>query len=458
MTNSALNVVCWYAKEDDAGFDLLGKHLSVLELEGLIHIWHPAHTLGGGEYGKEAKNRFREADIVLFLLSADLVVSEAYESLVKPSLERRKAGKVEVLPVLLRPVDWQNLALDRLQPSPRGCDAISLWENKDEACKKVTRDLRGLVERIRKSNTEKRQPDAGFERSVLDSKLRLAGLAEDLKKGDLALYLGASVPEAYGVAGDETLFSKLAETAGIDDVEFDGSLSMLGEYYDIKPGYGRPKLVRRINDFLSPSQRASLYEALAGIRVPLLLITTAWDRQIEDTFRASGKKFVTISRRVYGREKLDTRLLLEWSDIKGSHILPPDDNLSNSDIFEDGYSLIYRLRGSLYSDINQTLKYDNALVFSESNYFTLAAHWRKVIPEYIKNYYASRGVLFLGCAPRRWEDRLLVDVVLDRTNRARKIALRRTGDSFEHAYWSRRSVDIYRLGLDDFVECLQELG
>ena len=93
------------AAEKDHGLrDELEKHLSVLEREGLIEIFHAGRVLAGG--AGEAQRQLAEAEVVLLLISPDyLASSRSYDEEIGPALER--LGEVVVVPVLGRAADWE---------------------------------------------------------------------------------------------------------------------------------------------------------------------------------------------------------------------------------------------------------------------------------------------------------------------------------------------------------------
>jgi hypothetical protein len=74
------------------------------------------------------------ADIILLLISADFINSRyCYSVEGRCALERHKAGEARVIPILLRPVDWQITPLAKLQALPRDARAVTSWLNPDEA-------------------------------------------------------------------------------------------------------------------------------------------------------------------------------------------------------------------------------------------------------------------------------------------------------------------------------------
>ena len=61
------------------------------------------------------------------------------------ALERQRAGKVHVIPVILRPCEWQHAPLESLQVLPRSGQLLTTWQNQDEALLEVSRSLHALL-------------------------------------------------------------------------------------------------------------------------------------------------------------------------------------------------------------------------------------------------------------------------------------------------------------------------
>ena len=71
-----LKVFISYAHADEAHRKTLAKHLSALEDEGLITVWHDRKITGGREWAGAIDDALHSADIVLLLISADFLDSD----------------------------------------------------------------------------------------------------------------------------------------------------------------------------------------------------------------------------------------------------------------------------------------------------------------------------------------------------------------------------------------------
>ncbi|MEM7794112.1 MAG: TIR domain-containing protein [Cyanobacteria bacterium P01_C01_bin.118] len=76
----------------------------------------------------------KRADIILLLISADFIASDyCYEIELQQAMERHQAGEARVIPIILRPADWQNTPFSELQAFPTNAKPITSWSDRDEA-------------------------------------------------------------------------------------------------------------------------------------------------------------------------------------------------------------------------------------------------------------------------------------------------------------------------------------
>src|SRR6185437_14252231 len=85
----------------------------------LISIWDDRNISAGKDWAYEVNNHLNEAEVILLLISADFIESDyCYSVEMKKALERHKTGEACVIPVILRPVDWEGTPFSTLQPLP----------------------------------------------------------------------------------------------------------------------------------------------------------------------------------------------------------------------------------------------------------------------------------------------------------------------------------------------------
>lgn len=144
----SLRLFYCYAREDKLLRDTLGRHLGNLKRQELIMDWHDRDINAGQEWAKEVDTNLNAADIILLLISTDFVQSEyCYSIEMKRALERHENGTAKVIPIFLRPGDYEGAPFSKLQGLPTDAIAITdrKWHNRDEAFYNVVQGLRKIV-------------------------------------------------------------------------------------------------------------------------------------------------------------------------------------------------------------------------------------------------------------------------------------------------------------------------
>ena len=118
--STALKVFLSYSHADEPLKEQLDKHLSALKQSGKINTWHDRLIPSGGEWDDEIKTELATADIVLLLISADFIASDYIRNVeIKNAMARHEQGEAKVIPIFLRPCDWQGLASISFRDFPR---------------------------------------------------------------------------------------------------------------------------------------------------------------------------------------------------------------------------------------------------------------------------------------------------------------------------------------------------
>lgn len=142
-----------YAREDREYVESLERHLSTLVKSGHIDSWTDSDILPGQSWASAIEKNLRDADIILFMVSAYFLDSKyisAYER--KWSKEAIDARGAKIVPVITRPCLWEDEDFANYQAVPRNPNAnntitpISRWEDQDEAYVAIVRDLQRIIE------------------------------------------------------------------------------------------------------------------------------------------------------------------------------------------------------------------------------------------------------------------------------------------------------------------------
>ena len=146
-----IKVFVSYAHEDDDLRKQLDNHLSLLKRRNVIDLWHDRQISPGHDWKHEIDTQLNDAQIILLLVSANFLASEyCYGIELKRALEKHKAGKTRVIPIILRPVDWEGAPFSHLQALPTGARPVTDrgWHNRDEAFADVAQGIRRTIEEL----------------------------------------------------------------------------------------------------------------------------------------------------------------------------------------------------------------------------------------------------------------------------------------------------------------------
>lgn len=155
MADEPTRIFYSYSHRDAALRDELETHLAALKRSGTIQGWSDRAITGGQEWAGQIDSNLEAADIVLLLVSADFIASDyCYGKEMARALEKHNTGVAQVIPIILRPVHWENTPFHTLQALPTGAKAVTTWPNRDEAWVNVIEGIHRAVQSLRvPSNT-----------------------------------------------------------------------------------------------------------------------------------------------------------------------------------------------------------------------------------------------------------------------------------------------------------------
>jgi len=143
---NAIEIFYCYAHEDEVLRNELEKQLRILQRQGLIVSWHDRKIYPGEEWTNEIDVHLKTAQLILLLVSPDFMDSDyCYGVEMKRALERHESGEARVIPIILRPVHWEDAPFKKLQVLPTDAEPITNWSNRDKAFLDITKGIRKIV-------------------------------------------------------------------------------------------------------------------------------------------------------------------------------------------------------------------------------------------------------------------------------------------------------------------------
>jgi len=135
-----------YSHHDEDLCDRFLVHLAQLKREGLIEPWHDRKITAGSEWVGAIDDNLNAADVVVLLVSADFLASDYCNDIeIKRAMERSAGGGAQVVPVILRPCDWETSRFAQLQALPTGGKPVVDWKSEDHGFLDVAKELRRML-------------------------------------------------------------------------------------------------------------------------------------------------------------------------------------------------------------------------------------------------------------------------------------------------------------------------
>lgn len=135
MKEETFRVFISYAAQDRSYRDELLLHSRPLIDSGLCKILNASEELlAGKNWSAKLAQQLESAEIVLLLLSSDYLNSEYLKkSEMTRSFEEDRKGLKFIIPIIVRPVDWQGLPIDRYAVLPKDGLPMSFWPEEERS-------------------------------------------------------------------------------------------------------------------------------------------------------------------------------------------------------------------------------------------------------------------------------------------------------------------------------------
>ena len=238
--------------------------------------------------------------------------------------------------------------------------------------------------------------------------------------------------------GDLTRVSQYIATISGEGPLYDALHELYG--VDLAPG--------RVHRFL-----ASLPPLLRAHGAPhQLIVTTAYDLALEQAFGEAGEDFDVVVYLATGRNR--GKFLHLAPDRSPTVISEP--NLYATELSLDRRTVILRVHGRV--DRGDGREWESFVV-TEDDYIGYLApgELSSVVPVALAARLRRSHFLFLGYALRDWHLRLLLNRLWgDEKVGYRSWSVQPDASMLETEFWRRRDVDMFELGLDEYVTSLEQ--
>lgn len=127
-----LKVFISYSSKDFEYLNALLPHLTALESHGRVELFYDGRLAPGVPWAETLNKFIREADIILYLLSADALASSFVSKEIEIGFAQYKSGNSKIIPVLLRACDWQSSVLSALTFIPEKARPLDSLDEKEK--------------------------------------------------------------------------------------------------------------------------------------------------------------------------------------------------------------------------------------------------------------------------------------------------------------------------------------
>jgi TIR domain len=147
--NEPIEVFISYSHQDEALKDELCVHLANLTHQGKIKPWQDRAIEAGTEWDAEIKARLESAGVILLLITPRFIASQyCFDQEMQRAMERHEAGTARVIPIIMKPCDWQDTPFSKLNALPKDGKPVVSWRDQDEALLDAVKGIRRAVESL----------------------------------------------------------------------------------------------------------------------------------------------------------------------------------------------------------------------------------------------------------------------------------------------------------------------
>lgn len=167
-----MKIAISYSHKDHSFKKELLKHLSVLQQETNIEIWHDLEINPGKEWDETIKLKFYDANIILLLISADFFGSQYINDVELPiAIKNHNEGKTKVIPIFTRVCEVSE-EIKKLQGLPRDMQFIGSSQNRDELYFTISKEIRKEVIKHMELNDTTDEDCEKLYTSITEKKIR----------------------------------------------------------------------------------------------------------------------------------------------------------------------------------------------------------------------------------------------------------------------------------------------
>ena len=148
MLTTGYRVFISYSRANKDRKERLVKHLSALKADGTISLWHDGCIEAGELWRDELERAMKEAEVALFLVSADFIASPFCQDVEVPRmLERHRNEGVLIVPIIVDYCEWKPIErISQFEVLPDDGEPVPAQRPHSKAWTQVATGLRKRLE------------------------------------------------------------------------------------------------------------------------------------------------------------------------------------------------------------------------------------------------------------------------------------------------------------------------
>lgn len=150
MEKQPVKIFISYSRKDRSYKEDLVEFLAPMRRQGIVEAWSDKDIVPGEVWEDELLEELAATDIIIFLVSPSFLNSDYIDRVeIQGAMERHKTKEVVLVPVVIRPCDFESSDLKSFMALPTDAKPVSNWNSNDSAWMDVVGGLKRVIERIR---------------------------------------------------------------------------------------------------------------------------------------------------------------------------------------------------------------------------------------------------------------------------------------------------------------------
>ncbi len=135
-----------YSQKDESYLETFKKHLSPLIRNNDLITWDDKNVIPGEEWDERIVRELNQADIIVFLVSADFLATDyIVNKEVETAIQRHERKEARVIPVIIRDCMWKEMEFSKLSALPQKGKSIKSYDDTDVAWCEVVEEIGSVL-------------------------------------------------------------------------------------------------------------------------------------------------------------------------------------------------------------------------------------------------------------------------------------------------------------------------